>query len=599
MKPQNPELFFNFKDTSGTKKPVMFKDPIDIISTSNIDEVLPYLERVQDYVNAGYYAAGYLAYEAAPAFEPEFKVNTDGSQTLLWYGIFTKPTYESLSSAGDFSIKEWTASEPADHYQKSIEHIKNLIELGDTYQVNYTIRMNSTFTGDTKAYYTQLAQAQAADYSAFIQTADHTILSASPELFFQMCKGKITTRPMKGTAQRGLTYKEDNRRATWLAASEKNRAENVMIVDLLRNDLGTIAKPGTVQVPKLFSIEKYPTVYQMTSTITATTEEDISLTDVFKALFPCGSITGAPKISTMRIIQELETSPRGVYCGAIGYITPEQEAIFNVPIRTVTIDHEDNCAKYGVGGGITWDSTSEGEYDEIITKSALLKRKQPEFQLLESIGLVHGSYLVLENHMERLEKSAWYFNFSIDIEEIRKELMKCASTHSNDKWKVRLLVDQDGQFTCEAVQIIHDSIDEVTAVLANAAVSSEDVFLYHKTTNRSVYKKAKASHPDVYDVLLWNEKKEVTEFTAGNVVMQINDQFFTPPIECGLLGGTFRKKLIDSGKIAERIIRVDELKDCECIWFINSVREWIPVKLHEKRKLLGARARQKKRRHQS
>ncbi|ASN06860.1 aminodeoxychorismate synthase component I [Virgibacillus necropolis] len=576
---KNPELFFNFNDTQGIRKPMMFKDPVDIICATSIADVLPCLEKIQQFVEDGYYAAGYVTYEAAPAFDSEFRVNNGGNMPLLWFGIFNEPIREMLQDTGDFSIDEWTASETANDYQTNLEHIKKYIEQGDTYQVNYTIRLNSSFNGDTKAYYHQLAKAQSANYSAYIQTADHTILSASPELFFQKCKEKITTRPMKGTVKRGKTYEEDYEKATWLVQSEKDQAENVMIVDLLRNDLGSIARPGSVQVPELFSIEKYPTVYQMTSTVTATIEKNTSIADVFKALFPCGSITGAPKISTMKIIQELETSPRGAYCGAIGYVTPDNEAIFNVPIRTVTIDHQDDSATYGVGGGVTWDSTSDGEYDEILTKAALLKRKQPEFQLLESIGLVNGQYLVLENHMDRLEKSAQYFDFSIDLYAIRKKLVEIASNYTQGKWKVRLLVQKDGQFKYETKQISEKPIGQVSVTLANNPVSSDDIFLYHKTTNRTVYENARSSYPNYYDVLLWNEKHELTEFTGGNIVVKINGQLFTPPIECGLLGGTFRKKLVDSGKVKERIIHVEELKECESIFFVNSVREWVPVKV--------------------
>ncbi|MFZ3580416.1 aminodeoxychorismate synthase component I [Virgibacillus sp. DJP39] len=578
--PKNPELFFNFKDKHGSRNPLLFKNPIEIIQATSIEEVIPCLEKVQSLVKDGYYAAGYVAYEAAPAFEPEFQVNNEGEIPLLWFGIFVTPTKESLGNTTSFSIDEWIASESATNYQANIEQIKNYIELGNTYQVNYTIRMESTFNGDAKSYYHQLAQAQSADYSAFIQTENHTILSASPELFFHKSQNEVTTRPMKGTIKRGRTYEEDCRNATWLTNSKKDQAENVMIVDLLRNDLGTIAKPGSVKVPELFSLEKYPTVYQLTSTVTATIEDKTSITDVFKALFPCGSITGAPKISTMKIIKELENSPRGVYCGAIGYITPDEEAIFNVPIRTVTIHHNDGVANYGVGGGITWDSTSEGEYDEIITKAALLKRKQPQFQLLESIGLLDGTYLVMDHHLERLEKSALYFDFPVNINVIQKELDTIASTHVQGKWKVRLLVDYDGQFTCEAISISESSVEKLSVALADEAVSRADIFLYHKTTNRTVYENAKRNHPEVYDVLLWNEENQITEFTGGNVVVEIDGQLYTPPIECGLLAGTFRKKLIESSEILERTIQLSELNNLDQIWFVNSVREWVPVTLN-------------------
>ncbi|WP_430788097.1 aminodeoxychorismate synthase component I [Virgibacillus flavescens] len=574
-----PELFFNFKDSNGFRHPLKFSNPIDVICTWNLEDVLSSFEKVQKAVDAGYYAAGYVTYEAAPAFDSEFRVNSEGNMPLVWFGIFEEPVQEELQEENSFQIDEWTASEASEEYQSNIEQIKQYIEQGDTYQVNYTVRLSSSFSGDAKSYYNQLAKAQSADYSAFIQTDDHTILSASPELFFHKSSEKITTRPMKGTVKRGKTYEEDCEKAAWLAQSEKDKAENVMIVDLLRNDLGTIAQPGSVEVPELFTIEKYPTVYQMTSTVTAAVNENTSLTDLFHALFPCGSITGAPKISTMRIIQELESAARGVYCGTIGYITPNNEAIFNVPIRTVAIDHHDGTATYGVGGGVTWDSTSDGEYDEILTKAALLKRKQPSFLLLESLALIDGDYFILENHLKRIEKSARYFDFSFDQHAVRHALKKIASVHHLGKWKIRLLIDKKGKIDCEAISIKENPLGTVNIDIANTPVNSEDVFLYHKTTNRSVYEDAKAFFPDSYDVLLWNEKSEVTEFTGGNIVVKMEGHLFTPPVSCGLLAGTFREELLLTETVAERVIYLHELKNCEQIWFINSVRQWIKVSI--------------------
>ena len=258
---------------------------------------------------------------------------------------------------------------------------------------------------------------------------------------------------MKGTIERGNSLIEDEANANWLYHSEKNRAENVMIVDLLRNDLGRIAKPSSVQVPKLFEIEQYPTVHQMTSTITAKISPDTRLVDIFKALFPCGSITGAPKISTMDIIADLEQTPREVYCGTIGYITPNREAIFNVPIRTVIIDQKTGIATYGVGGGITWDSTTEGEYQEILTKASLLKKKRPSFQLLESLLLKDGSYFLLKEHLTRLKKSSKYFKYIFDLEKVEASLLHFAKKHLHGELKIRLLLSQNGETTIDGQPI--------------------------------------------------------------------------------------------------------------------------------------------------
>jgi para-aminobenzoate synthetase / 4-amino-4-deoxychorismate lyase len=284
----------------------------------------------------------------------------------------------------------------------------------------------------------------------------------------------IITRPMKGTIKRGKSFEEDVANARWLYHSEKNRAENVMIVDMLRNDLSVIAELGTVQVPKLYAIEQYPTVFQMTSTISAKVAEHTELIDIFKALFPCASITGAPKVSTMNIIADLEPQPREVYCGAIGYITPSKEAVFNVPIRTVLIDQESGIATYGVGGGITWDSTTESEYEEVLAKASLLEEDRPEFELLESLLLEHGKYYLLKEHLERLRRSAKYFGFSVDMECIQMKLDEFAS-QNNGKLKVRLLVNKKGEVTMDAQPVLAP-LTPIKVMLAGKPVETENPF---------------------------------------------------------------------------------------------------------------------------
>lgn len=574
----NPLLYFNYLDYLGQKKPLQFNNPVEQIVASTIEEVLPALRNVQAAVDNGYYAAGYVSYEAAPAFDSAYKVNDNSKMPLLWFGIFEKPVQKELQSSKTFYTTEWFPQTSLDTYNTAINTIKQYIGQGDTYQVNYTIRMKATFEGDTVAYYNRLAQAQSADYSAYLDIGDFTILSASPELFFRIKNGSITTKPMKGTIARGKTPAEDKSNGEWLYRSEKNRAENVMIVDLLRNDLGMIAKSGTIKVPALFAIEKYPTVYQMTSTVTAEVSTDKRLPDIFKALFPCGSITGAPKISTMNIINELENSAREVYCGTIGFITPEQEAIFNVPIRTVVINNQTNEAQYGVGGGITWGSTDEEEYEEVLTKAAIVNTTNTGFELLESLGLVNGRYLVLEEHLKRLKSSAAYFNFDIDIHFIKGKLLNYAQNAKNSFRKVRLLVNDKGESTIEGSEVSSFE-NQVPVTIANVPIDKQNIFLYHKTTNRSVYTKVLHQHPDIFDVLLWNEDRELTEFTTGNVVVEINNNLYTPPVECGLLAGTYRESLLKDRIIAERKITLDEIAESSSVWLINSVRQWVHVQL--------------------
>lgn len=575
----NPILSFDFVDHDGRKKPFTFENPRQVIIAKTIEEVLPSLQKIQDALNTGYYAAGYISYEAAPAFDQSFLVNSNQKMPLLWFGIFDQPINKSLQSTDSFYTSKWIPRTSINAYNHNIDKVKQHIEHGDTYQVNYTIRMNSDFKGDSIAYYKQLAKAQSADYSAYLNIGDHTILSVSPELFFHLKEGKLTTKPMKGTIGRGQTADEDQKNADWLYHSEKNRAENVMIVDLLRNDLGIIANPGTVKVPKLFSIEEYPTVYQMTSTVTAEISPDKTISDIFKALFPFGSITGAPKISTMGIISDLESSPREVYCGAVGFITPEQEAIFNVPIRTVMIDNKSGNASYGVGGAVTWDSTDKEEYEEVLTKAKVLDVNPEDFQLLETLGLQNGVYLVLENHLKRIKRSADFFQFSTDLELIEKKLLDFAKKHDSKHWKVRLLVTKNGSITLEASEI-NQARDSVYVKIADEPIDTNDIFLYHKTTNRIVYEEMLKQKSDAFDVLLWNDKKEVTEFTMGNIVVEMDGNLYTPPIECGLLAGTYREALLEDSTITEKTILLDELTDCSGIWLINSVRQWVPVQVN-------------------
>ncbi|WP_428908143.1 aminodeoxychorismate synthase component I [Niallia sp. Krafla_26] len=572
-----PLLSFEFATATGKIKPLTFYNPIQLVIANTIEEVLPCFQQIQNAIDDGYYAAGFLSYESAPAFDSSYKVRDGQSMPLLWFGIFSEPQPVTLNGSGSYQISDWKPSIDMNEYESAINSIKQYIESGDTYQTNYTIRLNSKFQGDGLAFFEDLKKAQTANYSAYINTGDFQILSASPELFFHLKEDTIKTRPMKGTIKRGKSFTEDETNANWLYHSEKNRAENVMIVDLLRNDLGMIAKPGTVQVPKLFEIEHYPTVHQMTSTITAKIAVNSSLFDIFKALFPCGSITGAPKISTMDIIANLENTPREVYCGTIGYITPNHEAIFNVPIRTVIIDQKSGTATYGVGGGITWDSTTEGEYEEILTKASLLKRKQPDFQLLESLLLKDGHYFLLDEHLNRLKNTAKYFQFKINLEEINAGLLHFARQNNLGEFKLRLLINKNGEKVIEG-QPIQPPKSPLQFKLSDEPIDKENPFLYHKTTNRSAYSYFQKKYPHVFDVLLWNQNHELTEFTNGNVVLEIDGEYWTPPIACGLLAGTYREKLLQEGKVHEKILTIEDLKKSSKIWFINSVRKWVEVK---------------------
>lgn len=576
-----PHLLFEFRNQRGEIEPLAFTDPVQILQTHHIEEVPAIMEQIDKAAEQGYYAAGFVSYEAAPAFQPEMKTREFGVLPLIWFGIFEEPQIpqKETLSLEEYSVGKWHMAGSPEAYQEGIKKIKNAIEEGDTYQVNYTERLHADFSGSDFAFYRQLARNQQADYGAYLDLGSHSILSASPELFFRVDNGQLMTKPMKGTAPRGKTLQEDKSRIAELLTSEKEKAENLMIVDLLRNDMSRLAERGSVKVDKLFEVETYPTVHQMTSTITAELAPELKIFDWFKALFPCGSITGAPKISTMKTIAELEATPREVYCGAIGYITPEKDAVFNVPIRTVMIDKGKGSARYGVGGGVTWDSTSEGEFRELQTKAEVLTARRPEFGLLESLKLENGSYPLMSYHMKRLKDSAAFFKFSADEQKLTSDLAELAENNPQGIFKVRLLLGQHGEFSIKA-QETAEILEPIACLLAESPIDSSNTFLYHKTTHRQVYEKsAEAIPPEAFSVLLYNENGELTEFTIGNLVVEKNGEFFTPPVKCGLLPGTFRQKLLDAGEIKEKVLLKEELGEYETIWFINSVRGWLRVEM--------------------
>jgi para-aminobenzoate synthetase/4-amino-4-deoxychorismate lyase len=352
----------------------------------------------------------------------------------------------------------------------------------------------------------------------------------------------------------------------------------VMIVDMVRNDMGRIAKPGTVHVPKSFEIEKYPTVMQMTSTVSSSTSASFS--DIVRALFPCASITGAPKVRTMQIIKELEQSARGIYTGAIGYMGPHRKAEFNVAIRTVMIDKKEKHAEYGVGGGIVWDSQAEKEYYECRVKTAVLIADRPDFELLETILWEKGKgYFLLDKHLNRLKQSAGYFEYPLDLETIQNRLAVIMEDWSETMYKVRIKINEQGKISIESQPL--DELATVQALkikLADKPVKTKDPFLYHKTTNRKVYDNARKTRKEYDDVLLWNEKNEITESTIANVVIEKNGKKITPPVNCGLLAGTFREWLLERGEIEEGIVTVEDFYNADKVFLINSVRHWISVK---------------------
>ncbi|WP_050980477.1 aminodeoxychorismate synthase component I [Alkalibacillus haloalkaliphilus] len=497
------KLTFQFKHRWLESDSLHFREPVKILQANTIEEVERTIKQAETYAQSGYYVGGFVSYEAAQAFLSHLPFHNVNELPYVWFGVFEKPVEHTVTPSETFVHTEWKPNTSKQAYEQAIQTIHSLISQGITYQVNYTLRLIAELEGvDSVAWYNQLAQAQQANYTALLQIGSHDILSISPELFFASNGHTIETRPMKGTMRRGLTVEEDDQLKVQLSESTKDRAENVMIVDLLRNDVSQVAKAGTVQVPELFTIEHYPTVHQMTSTVKAELKEDAGLVDLFKALFPCGSITGAPKQSTMEQIYHLENSPREVYCGAIGLLTPHGEAVFNVPIRTVLYNRETNQAVYGVGGGITWDSSAEGEYEETVDKARVLYRKAKPFQLLETMLLKDGVIELELEHMNRLKRSAKYFNINLGDPALTESIVKIKANNHGEN-RVRLLVDQQGQVNYELQQITNTP-KQLQVALAHEPIRKGNAFLYHKTTNRSFYNER--MRPNVDETLLWNEE---------------------------------------------------------------------------------------------
>ena len=568
----NPVIIY---DATGQQW-LQFQHPIEIIQANSIHQVVPQFKRVNQFIEQyQYYGVGFISYEAATAFDSNLDSYSYTDFPLLWFGVYSAPEVIELPNpiAADPIQLNWSAAVSETEYQEAIAKIKQYIYQGDTYQVNYTYRIKADFVGDSWDYFLQLIQAQPVQYGAYLETEKFTICSASPELFFCLNEDKITARPMKGTAPRGLTLAEDQQLAKVLQSCPKNRAENVMIVDMLRNDMGRVADLYSVQVPSLFDVEKYSTLWQMTSTVTAKTHQPLH--EIMAALFPCASITGAPKRRTMEIIKELETTPRKIYTGTIGFITPQRQAQFNVAIRTVLIDKKTNIAEYGVGSGIVWDSDSQDEYIECQTKTQFLKTRSQPFQLLETILWEPKSgYFLLDYHLQRLQNSAIYFNYNLEIEEIKNQLLNLTDNLPENYYKIRLLLSEKGENNHEVIPFFPKiNPQPVKLRLSPTAIDSSNPFLYHKTTNRNVYQNAKSNTLDCDDVILWNKRGEITETCIYNIIVESNSERLTPPVNCGLLAGTYRQMLLDQKEVKEAIISKDILKKAEKIYVINSVQK--------------------------
>jgi para-aminobenzoate synthetase/4-amino-4-deoxychorismate lyase len=556
-----------------------YRDPVRIVQATTIDEVRGAIAEVEDAVaRGGVLAAGFVSYEAGPAFDRAIAAYPPDEFPLVWFGLFRERDVVPKPEARNVPPIDWSPCISREAYCAAIRRVREYIEAGDTYQVNYTFRLRADFSGDPEALFARLAAAQSCRYSAYVDTGRFAICSASPEMFFTQEGDQLLSRPMKGTRARGMTLSEDTARRAELLASEKDRAENVMIVDMVRNDMGHIADAGSVQVPELFAAEAYPTVWQMTSLVEARSRAGFG--EILQALFPPASITGAPKPHTTEIIRELETTPRHIYTGTIGSLGPDG-ASFNVAIRTVLVDRQTQRAEYGVGGGIVWDSEPDLEWEECMTKTRVLRTVRPEFSLLESLLWTPGEgYALLERHLARLRDSAEYFGYPVNLGAVRQRLQELAAGLAAEPHKTRLLVDRHGEITAEGSPLGPAPDPLVWRVCVHPEpVDSHNPFLYHKTTNRAVYTEAAAAHPDCDDVLLQNERGEVTESCRANVVIETPEGRFTPPVSSGLLAGTQRAELLARGDITEKVLTPADIHAADRVCLINSVRGWVTAEL--------------------
>ncbi|MGQ9499967.1 MAG: aminodeoxychorismate synthase component I [Dissulfurimicrobium sp.] len=608
LREQDPVVFLETGlMTNDERTTYLFQRPLKIITAYSLEDVEGLYNQIEEAISRGLYIAGWWCYELGYAMEPRLRRLLDVKRPdlpLAWLGVFDAPLifehgmddgpyicYPGAESG--FKINDLEIDTAKDAYVLAVSRIKEFIAAGHTYQVNYTVRGRFDFNGDPVGLYLALRARQATPYSAFIRAGKTSVLSFSPELFLRRDECDILMRPMKGTAKRGKTVQEDIEIANWLKADAKNRAENVMIVDLIRNDLGRISGSRDVRVDDFLRIERYETLFQMTSTVRSTIPQTTPWSEIFQALFPSGSVTGAPKLRTMEIISELETSPRGIYTGAIGFISPGGKAVLNVAIRTVVLNG--GKGEIGIGSGITMDSNPAAEYDECLLKSkflinclgktckAMQQAPPVDFSLVETMRLDDKGYALLERHLERLLTSAHYFSFRCDIVAIKDrlfELVKDIGVGEDTHYKVRLLLERSGDFSIDYSRIELAS-GRAKVALSEISVDSSDIFLYHKTTFRPIYEMEheRASAKGLFDYIFINERGELTEGTITNIFLETDDGLFTPPVSCGLLNGTLRMELVESGKVAEKIMYPFDLMYARAIYAGNSVRGLVRVAL--------------------
>lgn len=561
----------------------LLSDPVDVITADRVEDVPAALERIDRETELGRFVAGYVGYDASLRLDKPIRSRHVPATPLIWLGVY--PWLVTL----DADRIDLGPADPADalappgvdleekHYLAAVERIGRYIEAGDVYQVNYTCRLRFENRGTARGLFARLRYAHPVCHAAWIHAGDHQVLSFSPELFLRRWGDKILTRPMKGTIHRGRSSAEDAAVAAALAGDEKNRAENVMIVDLMRNDLGRLCRPGTVAVQNVLQVERYRSLFQMTSEVVGSLRPETSTAQLLRATLPPGSVTGAPKIRAMEILDELEIEARGVYCGAIGLFRPGGDCVLNVAIRTV-LQRGRQC-EMGAGSGIVADSDPSSEWAEVWLKAGFLAAEVSAFELLETLALTDGHYAWEERHLERMRHSAAYFGWSFPEAELRQTLVQAAAEAGPARsLRLRLLLAEDGACRSECSPLGPAPSQPVTVLLSSRRTDPADPTLYHKTTARERYdadhRAARAQGH--FDVLYRNVHEEITEGAIANVAFQIDGQWFTPPLRCGLLPGIRRGEWLRCD-FHERVLTLADLPAATAILLGNSVRGDIPI----------------------
>ncbi len=583
------ETFVLLDNSAGTGAPtLLFSNPKEIVSAMTPDEVGPALARLEAGTTQGLHAAGYFAYELGYVLEPKIRdLLPEGRNVpLFWFGLYDAPRAMSEAEvdhwlgthtkSGSYQFTSVTTAWSQEEYEARFAAVQEKIRAGDIYQLNLTFKARFRLEGSPLTFYRDMRRRQRVAYAGIVDTGEVTVLSASPELFIEKEGRVVSTRPMKGTAPRAGTPEADAEARHVLATDVKQRAENLMIVDLMRNDLGRIAEVGSVGVTDLFTVETFRTLHQMTSGVEATLKDGLGLGDLIRAIFPPGSVIGAPKIRAMELIRDYETEPRGVYCGAIGHITPAGAALFNVAIRTPVI-FRGGQGEMGIGSGVVYDSVGAKEYAECLLKMKFLTDPPKSFELIETLLYEAGEgFWLLDGHLARLKASAAYFGYAYDVAAVRNALDRAVDGRPETRLRVRLLLAEDGAVSVTVAEQSAQAAGSVMRyAISDTRVDSANPFLFHKTTRRELYDREWQHYAETQgtdEVLYLNERGELAEGSRTNIFIERDGKLLTPPLSSGLLPGVLRGDLIAQGTAVEAVLTLDDLARADAVYVGNSVR---------------------------